>query len=397
MKNKIQKDVSILVLAVVFIASSFSCSFQKQESAEKWSIKMADAVMQRFDTLAYYNGRTAASWSYDIALLGAAIDKLGEIDPKYSEYMKTFIDMLVDGKGYIERYEMEKYNIDLIRPATNIFTLANRMGDEKYKLAIPQFITQMENHPKTHAGGYWHKKRYPWQMWLDGIYMGSPFLAQYAKEYNKPEWFDIVGEQITLIYEKTRDPKTGLLYHAWDESREQKWSNQETGQSLHFWSRAMGWYAMALVDVLDYFPEDHPQRPEIIEILKNTCDALIKVRDPESGIWFQVLDKGGKEGNYLEGSGSAMYIYAMAKGAKKGYLNKNYLELANGAFDDLVKTLIITDDDGLPSMTNICGACGLGGNPYRDGSYEYYTSEKVIKNDSKGVGPFILAAIELNR
>lgn len=397
MKNKTLQKVTHLVLAVIFIASSFSCSFQKQETTEKWSIKMADAVMQRYDTLAYYNGRTTASWSYDIALLGAAIDKLGETDPKYSEYMKTFIDMLVDDKGYIERYEMEKYNIDLIRPATNIFTLANRTGEEKYKLAIPQFITQMENHPKTHAGGYWHKKRYPWQMWLDGIYMGSPFLAQYAKEYNKPEWFDIVGEQITLIYDKTLDPKTGLLYHAWDESREQKWSNPETGQSPHFWSRAMGWYAMALVDVLDYFPEDHPQRTEIIEILRNTCDALIKVRDPESGIWFQVLDKAGKEGNYLEGSGSAMYIYAMAKGAKKGYLNKNYLELANLAFDDLVKTLIITDDDGLPSMTNICGACGLGGNPYRDGTYEYYTSEKVIKNDSKGVGPFILAAIELNR
>lgn len=385
----------ILIATILF--GSFSCSTKKHETPEKWNIKMADAVMQRYDTLAFYNGRTTAGWSYDIALLGAAIDKLGENDPKYSDYMQNFMDMLVDENGHIERYAMEKYNIDLIRPATNLFTLANRTGAEKYKLAIPQFIEQMENHPKTKSGGYWHKQRYPWQMWLDGIYMGSPFLAQYGKEYNQPEWFDVVAKQITLIYEKTHDPKTGLLYHAWDESKEQKWSNSETGQSPHFWSRAMGWYVMAIVDILDYFPEDHPKRAEIIEILNTTCKALAKVRNTENGVWYQVLDMAGKEGNYAEASGSAMYIYAFAKGAKKGYLNKNYLELANAAFNDFLKTFVITDEDGLPSITNICGACGLGGNPYRDGSYNYYISEKIVKNDCKGVGPFILAAFELNR
>jgi len=391
----IKKNLYAIVLLILPIF--ISCLGKKVQHGEKWSIKMADAVMQRYDTLAYYQGRSAAGWSYDIALLGTAIDKLGKIDPKYSDYMKTFMDMLIDSTGNIPRYILASYNLDLIRPATNILTLYNRTGEKKYLDALPRFIEQLEQQPRTKSGGFWHKKRYPNQMWLDGIYMAEPFLSQYAKEFNQPQWFETVAQQITLIYDRARDPKTGLLYHAWDESREQKWSDSETGLSPHFWSRAMGWYVMSIVDVLDYFPENHPKRQELIQILQNTCEALKKVRDPESGVWFQVLDMGGKEGNYLEGSGSAMYVYAFTKGAKKGYLDKSYLELANQAFDGILKTFIITDTDGLPSMTNICGACGLGGDPYRDGSYEYYISEKVVKNDSKGVAPFILAAIELDR
>lgn len=384
-------------LCLLLVVSNIYCSRPSKNSPEKWSLKMADAVMQRYDTLAYYNGRTRAGWSYDVSLLGASIYKLRDKDPKYADYLINFIDMLVDENGNIDRYDMEKYNIDLVRPATCLFTLANDTGKEKYKKAIPQFIDQMKKHPKTKTGGYWHKKRYPWQMWLDGLYMGSPFLAQYAKEYNQPKWFDEVTHEFILAYKKTIDPQTGLLYHAWDESHEQRWSNPETGQSPNFWSRAMGWYVMGIVDVLDFLPEDHPKRHEMIDILKNTLDALIKVRDTKTGVWYQVLDKVGKEQNYPEGSGTAMYIYAMAKGAKKGYLNKSYLTLANSAFDDLVNTFIITDEDGLISMVNICGSCGLGGTPYRDGSYNYYVNEKIVKNDTKGVGPFILAAIELDR
>lgn len=392
-----QRKFSSYIIYAILIVSSASCATKEKETTEKWSLKMADAVMERYDSLYQYNGRTRAGWSYDVALLGGAIDKLGTVDDKYADYFEAYVDMQVDDSGQVARYKMETYNVDMIRPASSLITLYKRTGNEKFKKAIPQFITQMENHPVTKTGGYWHKKRYPYQMWLDGIFMAEPFLAEYAKEYNQPGWFDHIALQISLIYDKTHDPKTGLLYHAWDESKEQRWSNPETGQSPHFWSRAMGWYVMAIVDVLDYFPEDHPNRVEIIEILQNTCDALLKVQDPKSGVWYQVLDMGGKEGNYLEGSGSAMYTYAFAKGAKKGYLNKKYLNIANKAFDNVVKTFIITDEDGLPSMVQICGSCGLGGNPYRDGSYEYYITEKIVKNDCKGVGPFILAAWELNR
>lgn len=358
---------------------------------------MADAVMTRSDTLGLYNGRTRMGWSYDVALLGMAIDKLGDKDPKYAKYMSDYMDAMVEEDGTVKRYDMEKYNIDLINPARNLLILYERDGTEKYKKALPQFLEQMEKHPKTKSGGFWHKKRYPWQLWLDGVYMGMPFLVKYADMFNAPEWFDVAAHEIVLVYEKTVDEETGLLHHAWDESKEQRWADPETGKSPHFWSRAMGWYLMAIVDVLDYLPEDHPQRDSIITILQNTSEALVNVQDTESGVWYQVLDQGNREGNYLEGSGTAMYIYAFAKGAKKGYLDKKYKDIASKAFDNMLKTFIITDEDGLISMVDICGSCGLGGNPYRDGSYEYYITEKIVKNDCKGVGPFILAAVELDK
>jgi unsaturated rhamnogalacturonyl hydrolase len=234
-------------------------------------------------------------------------------------------------------------------------------------------------------------------MWLDGIYMGSPFMVQFAKDFNQPKWFDEAAFQIQEIYGETLDPNTGLVYHAWDESREQRWCNPETGQSKHFWSRATGWYMMALVDVLDYLPEDHIGRKPLIDILNKLSEALLKVQDKKTGLWYQVLDMGGREGNYLEASGTAMFIYAFAKGAKKGYLDKKYLGIANSSFDSMVKVMVKTGNDGLPVLTNTCGACGLGGNPYREADYNYYVTEKQVDNDSKGVAPFILAAIELNK
>jgi unsaturated rhamnogalacturonyl hydrolase len=270
-------------------------------------------------------------------------------------------------------------------------------GNEKYKIAVETLVRQMEKQPRTHSGGFWHKNIYPWQMWLDGIYMGSPFLARYAKDFNQPKWFDEVTFQIQEIYKETLDTNTGLLYHAWDESREQRWCNPETGQSKHFWSRAEGWYVMAIVDVLDYLPENHQERTTVIEILNNVCNALLKVRDEKTGLWYQVLDMGGEERNYLEASGTAMFIYTFAKGAKNGYLDKKFLDIANKSFDCMIENMIKTSDDGMPVLTNTCGACGLGGNPYREADYDYYVTEVQVDNDQKGVAPFILAAIELNK
>jgi unsaturated rhamnogalacturonyl hydrolase len=234
-------------------------------------------------------------------------------------------------------------------------------------------------------------------MWLDGIYMSSPFMAQYAKEFNRPEWFDTVSLQIRLIYDKTFDRSTGLLYHAWDESREQRWADKQTGCSPCFWGRAMGWYMMALVDVLDYFPAQHPDREKLLDILVRTAAALRDVRDPETGLWYQVLDQGGREGNYLEASCSCMFTYAFAKGAKKGYLSQDFYRMAEESFDAILGEFITVEKDGMPGMRHVCGGAGLGGDPYRDGSYEYYINEKRVPNDPKGVGAFILAATELKK
>ncbi|MDA3879043.1 MAG: glycoside hydrolase family 88 protein [Prolixibacteraceae bacterium] len=389
-------------LAIILAFTLFACNNSKKNSTEssnensqKWSARMANSVMERHDTLLY--STPSIKWQYDVAMLAMTIDKLGVIDQKYSDYMKTYFDYFVNEDGTVKKYKIEEYNIDRINPAKALFTLYKRTGDEKYNKAIQLFVQQMENHPKTETGGFWHKKIYPYQLWLDGLYMGSPFLAQYAKEYNAPKWFDIVTHQVKLMHEKTLDPETGLLYHAWDESREQRWSNPETGQSPHFWSRAMGWYLMAIVDILDYLPEDHPDRDELISILKNKLDALLKVADKKTGLWYQVLDQSGREGNYIEASGSLMYTYAMAKGANKGYLNKKYKEIAIEKFDAVLEHLIVENEDGTISLIQTCGGCGLGGNPYRDGSYEYYITETVVENDTKGVAPFIMVALELDR
>lgn len=385
-----------LIIITAISALLFAC--QDKQTEKLWSVKMADAVMTQSDSLVYYlNSNGKPKWGYDYAFLGQAIDKLGDKDEKYSKYMQDYIDYFIADDGNINKYKLSDYNIDNINPGKNVITLYKRTGEEKYKTAINLLVEQMKGMPKTSKGGFWHKKRYPYQMWLDGIYMGSPFLAQYAKEFHQEQWFDTVTFQITYIYEKTLDAKTGLLYHAWDESKEQRWAHQTTGQSPHFWSRSMGWYVMAIVDVLDYLPESHTDRQALVDILNKTCEALMKVRDSSSCLWYQVLDQGAREGNYLEGSGSAMFTYAFAKGVNNGYLPKAYLDYANESFDGIISNLITEYPDGRIEMKDICGGCGLGGNPYRDGSFEYYITEKKVMNDTKGVAPFILAALELGR
>lgn len=373
-----------------------SCGQHSGVTTQKWSIRMANTVLAKSDSLIHYVAG-APRWAYDVAFLGMAVDKLGNVDRKYSKYLDDWVDYFVHSDGSVTDYRPAEYNLDRIFAGRDVITVYRRHPDPKYRIAIDNFIGQLKTQPKTQSGGYWHKNIYPDQMWLDGIFMASTFMAEYSKEFNQPEWFTVATTQAKMIYGKTLDSSTGLLMHACDESRLQKWCDPVTGKSHYPWSRAMGWYTMAIIDILDYLPEDHPDRKELISILQKTCDALLRVRDPESGIWFQVLNQGRREGNYLEGSGSAMYVYVFAKGARLGYLDKKYGEIANKAFDGIIKNLITVDQKGTVTMHNICGGCGLGGIPYRDGTYEYYVNEKRYDNDTKGVAPFILAAIELDR
>lgn len=390
------KRITIVLLAFTAVFG-YSCDSPSGQTPEKWSVRMANTVIERNPELITYNNPKSVKWQYDIAMVGHAVDRAGNGDTVYFQYMKAFYDHFVQDDGTILKYAPDSYNLDHVNPAKGLITLYKRTGEEKYLKGIGQIINQLENQPRISEGGFWHKKIYPWQMWLDGLYMSSPFMAEYAHEFNQPAWLDSTAKQITLVYEKTLDPETGLLYHAYDESREQAWCDPETGKSREFWGRAMGWYMMAMVDALDYFPDDHPSRPEIIGILDKVSEAVMKVRDPEAKVWYQVLDKGGEAENYLEGSCSAMFTYAFAKGARKGYLSSEYLDIARESFDGMIKTFIIEEEDGQLTMQDICGAAGLGGNPYRDGSYEYYVTETKVDNDPKGIGPFIFAALELEQ
>ena len=396
------KGILFIVFCTLSITIYFSSCNNKVEAQtvkqqESWSIRMANSVLNQSDSLIWYKDIPKPKWTYDLAFLGQAVDKLGVYDTVYSKYAKDYIDYFVQDNGVINKYKYYDYNLDNVNPGKYLFTLYKRTGEEKYKTALDTLYKQILEQPKTNSGGFWHKERYPYQMWLDGIYMASPFIAQYGSELNKPELFDLVTHQVKLIYKETYDPETGLLYHAWDESRQQKWCDKETGKSKEFWGRAIGWYVLAIVDILDYLPEDHKDRPELIKILNEVCIALEKVEDPETGLWYQVLDKGGQEGNYIESSASSMFIYAFAKGAKNKYLPQEYLTKANIKFDSLTENQITTDENGFIKLNNICGGAGLGGNPYRMGDYDYYIHERKVLNDAKGVAPFILAAIELNK
>ena len=391
----------ILRSVVIYVMIGTACQSVKQTenvNHESWAIRMADTVIKNHPELVHYDRKPGKEkLQYDVSMLGMAIDKLGSIDEKYSLYLQNYIDFFVDSAGNIKKYDPNEYNIDHISFARNLITLYKRTGEKKYLKALQLFIRQIETQPKTHSGGFWHKKIYPWQMWLDGAYMALPFAAQYAKEFNRPEWFDLAAFQLIHLYKNTLDSTTGLLYHAWDESKTQPWSDPETGHSRIFWGRGMGWYAMALVDVLDFLPENHPEHDKIVNILNKVSQALINVRDQETGVWFQVLDKAGEKGNYPEASCTAMFIYAFAKGANQGYLPQSYLKTANEAFDRMINEFVVDRPDGELTLTHICGSCGLGGTPYRDGTYEYYITEEQVNNDPKGVGAFILAAIELER
>jgi unsaturated rhamnogalacturonyl hydrolase len=232
-------------------------------------------------------------------------------------------------------------------------------------------------------------------MWLDGLYMGEPFYAEYSATFHDDKAFDDIARQFILMERHSRDGRTGLLYHGWDESKKQRWADQSTGRSPNFWGRGMGWYAMALVDTIDYFPSNHPQRTELVAILNRLARAITNYQDRTSGLWYQVLDKGSAKGNYFESSAASMFVYALTKGVRKGYLPVNYLRVAQRGYRSIVDRFVKTDANGQVNFEGTVSVAGLGGNPYRDGSYEYYLSEKVVTNDPKGVGAFLLAANEM--
>jgi unsaturated rhamnogalacturonyl hydrolase len=378
------------------VVSMIPMAAQSPDGKAPWSVRMADADMERNPKAWMIDFVKEPKWNYTPGLVCSAIERVWKKtgDEKYYAYMKTFADEMINDDGTIKTYKPEEYNIDKVNSGKFLFALYERTGDEKYHKAITLMREQMRNHPRTSEGGFWHKKIYPNQMWLDGLYMGSPFLAQYAKTFNEPALFDDVALQIRLIEKYTYDDKIGLYYHAWDESKEQKWADKKTGKSPHVWGRAMGWYAMALVDVLDFFPKDHAEYKNILKSADRMAKAVVRYQDKDSGLWYQVIDQGKRDGNYLEGSASAMYAYFLLKAATKGYIDKKYLASGERAYQGILKNLIKVDDKGVVSITQVCAVAGLGGTPYRDGTYEYYISEPKRDNDPKAVGPFIMASLE---
>ena len=352
--------------------------------------------MARCPEASYIDGLEGTlKWNYTTGLeLKAMLDA----SPDALNYVDAWYDAIIDSTGTIYKYKKGNYSQDHICPGRTLFRLYDLAGKEKYRVAMDTLYSQLQSQPRTPEGGFWHKQIYPDQMWLDGLYMAEPFYAEYTARFvtdsleRERNYGDIV-HQFATVYNYTLDPSTGLLRHAWDSSHSMFWCNPETGQSDHAWGRALGWYCMALVDVIEIL-QDGSYKDVLIGILNNLYQVLPLFADKTTGMWFQVLDQPYREGNYLEATCSAMFTYAWLKGCRLGFLGNR--EGAVQAYESLLKTFV-TEEDGLVNLNQCCEVAGLGGKENRRGDYEYYINERVRANDPKGIGPLIWAALEYER
>ena len=368
---------------------------------------------------------TKPKWSYvmGIELEGMLDTYLAYGGQQIMDYCKEYTDTMIDAKGVIRGYNMLDYNLDNIRTGHFVTRMYQIAPEAKNLAAMKTMMKQLDKQPRTVADKvYWHKAIYAYQVWLDGIFMGLPYRALTANATMKPKKakkiYDDAVNQISITYERTLDPKTGLNRHAYDENRNMFWADKTTGLSQHCWGRAQGWFSMALIELLDAIPEDYERRGELIEILRKDLDAVIKWQDKKSGVWYQVMDSPEREGNYLESTCSAMFAYTLLKAYRKGYLGEKYRDAGMKAYNGILKNFIRVNADKTISLTSCCSVAGLGPgispqveealhrinpkskakeNTRRDGSYAYYLSEPVRDNDAKGVGPFIWASLEMEQ
>ena len=394
----------LIAVAVLGMAACSSGSGALYDSPVSLAVRMAESEIARNPSPAMLDGIPAGKvkWNYTTGLELLAIRDAGEAwnRPDFIAYADRYYDTIVQADGSVLTYSRAKYNLDHICPGRALFSLYNRTGEQRYAQVLDTLYAQLRAQPRNFDGGFWHKAVYPHQMWLDGLYMAEPFYAEYAMTHLTGAALDdavadIVNQFVT-VGKHTWDPATGLYRHAYDDSREMFWCDSISGQSAHAWCRAMGWYAMAIVETMQYLGKNDATRP-MQAILERIYDVLPKYADPRTGMWYQVLDQPGREGNYLESTGSVMFVYAQLKAVRLGYLPEEMREEALHRYEQFVDRFIRENADGTISMTDCCAVAGLGGKQRRSGTFEYYISEPVIVNDCKGVGPFIWASLEYDR
>lgn len=361
----------------------------QQIFGRRWSVWMADSVLNKFPEL-------RNRWAYDYGVVCKGLEKVYELtgDEKYFEYIKANMDHFLLEDGSIRYYDFNAYNLDYVNNGKCFLYLYEKTGNEKYKNAADLLRSQLNSHPRTEEGGFWHKKVYPYQMWLDGLYMAQPFYAEYIKNYEDERNFEDVVRQFKLIDKHLKDDNCRLLYHGWDEKRECFWADKETGRSKCFWGRSVGWYACALVDTLDYLESDN-DRELLINMVKDLAAALVKVQSEISGVWYQVLDKEEAYGNFKEASCSCMFTYFLLKAIRKGYVSQDYYDNARKAFYGIIREFIEVDEKAFLNLKDTVYVSGLGGDKLRDGSYDYYISEPRQINNLLGIGAFLMASAEM--
>ena len=379
---------------------AMSCAGAGAEGALKIdpaSAKMAESVMHQWPNGVVSTQNHPASWGYEEGVLldGMAAQWHTTANGDDYRYIKAAVDKYITEDGTIQTYHADVHSLDEIEMGRSVLLVYRVTQQPKYYKAAKFIHEQLALQPRTPSGGYWHKQIYPNQMWLDGAYMAEPFRAEYAATFQRPEDFDDIAKQLLLMDQHMRDAKTGLLRHGWDESKQMKWADPKTGLSPEAWGRAMGWYAMALVDVLDWFPADHPSRPDLVHVLNRVAKSIVAYQDKKTNLWWQVLDKGSQKGNFTEASASCMFVYSLAKGVRMGYLPQADLAVARRGWNAIQAAFVTTTAEGWTALNGTVKVGGLGGTPYRSGNFDYYIGEKTIGNDAKGIGAFLLAGSEM--
>lgn len=341
----------------------------------------------------------APAWNYIDGCMMTSLYTIYKLtgNKKYLEFIDKFVDYYVFDDGAIRGYEMSTYNVDNINEGRVLFDLYKETGKFKYKKAINLLYSQLQSQPRTELGNFWHKKIYPNQVWLDGLYMAQVFYTRYETVFNRGRNYGDIVKQFRNVYEHMYDNEKKLYYHGWDVSKQAFWSDGETGLSKSFWLRSIGWYTVGLVDAISYFDTSRPNlKAELITIFRKTIEGLEQYIDPEKHMFWQVVDQMGREGNYVETSGSAMIAYAMMKGARLGFVDRRFAAVGEKVFNGICREYL-TETNGQLNLGGICLMAGLGpeNNPTRDGTYEYYISEPVVENDAKGTGPFVMAYTEI--
>lgn len=400
-----KQTLSVALFSATILTLS-SCSSGQKTEQEPMSVRMVKSELVRNADCTTIDYNTTLKWNYTHGLLLQSMLMTAEQYPELSEtvdaYVYHYVDTCISQEANIVTYKMKDYTLDKVNAGKMLMMAYDKWPEPRFRQALDTLYTQLQAHPRVSEGGFWHKKAYPYQMWLDGLYMGSPFYAEYAKRFltgaaQDSAYADVIN-QFMVVARHTYDPANGLYRHAWDEQHEQPWCDKTNGQAPHVWGRALGWFTMAMVDVYGFLPENHPGRDSLTSILQPLCEVLLPYQQ-ESKAWQQVIDQTGREGNYDETSCTAMFAYTFMKGAQLGALPQEYFQRGLEAWEGLNQHFIVEDVDaegqptGTISLTRVCGVAGLGGNPYRSGDYDYYINEIIRDNDPKGVGPYVMASL----
>lgn len=353
-------------------------------------IQLANSTMERFPDL-------SDKWDHEYGVVLKGIEEVWKLtrDKKYFKYIEKSISPNISDNGDIKGYVMETYEMDNINSGRLLFELYKETGEERYKKAAYLLRSQFNTHPKSSVGVFLHKKILEEINFIDSCYMGLVYLVQFANEFGDKEIKDDVVNQLLTMASLNQNKETGLLVQGYNHTKEEFWADPVTGLSKSYWGRGLGWYSVAVVETLELLDENHPQKENLTNVFKNLMKGVVNVQDKQTGVWYQVVDKGDQESNYLEASASSMFTYSLAKGTRLGYLESNYNEYANKAYNGLKNEFIKVEEDGVVNLIGTCKSAGLGGLKHKDGSYQYYTSEAVADNDHKGVGTFLMAGVQI--